>query len=972
MPADWKRIEELFEAALPYAPERRAEFLEEACPGDPDLRREVLSLLSSADRTEGFVEDWPVRSAQQHPALQRGYKLDHFEILELAGRGGMGEVYRARDLRLKRDVALKILPQDFARDPLSVMRFEREARAASALNHPNIVQVYEIGHNDGIYWIASELVPGHPLRHVIDRGAIPARRAIEIAIQIADGLAAAHAAGIVHRDLNPGNVMLTPEGRVKILDFGLAKRGHIRASASESVTAELTNPGLIMGTPGYMAPEQISGKPADPRSDVFGLGVILYELLAGKRAFPGDSVMGVISANLKNDPPELPPPVPPALGRIVYRCLEKEPAHRFQSAADVGFSLLAVSEASVQAPPVKRAVWPKWMAIAIAACVCCFFLVWEFYRTPPTSNSWQLTRLTADAGLSSTPALSPDGKLLAYSSDGTPAGGRDLYVKQVAGGQPIRLTFDGANNTAPSFSPDGSRIVFHSNRDGGGIYEIPAFGGEMHLLARYGLNPRFSPDGSQVAYWVGAPNVASSVPGSGAVWVVSMAGGGPRRVGSNFTAARYPLWSPDGKHILCVATTSVKAYDRSSTDWWLAPADGGPATKTGVYDAWVRAGLAANSSTGNWPLTHPDLPKPSCWLAANSNVIFSSLMRGSGETSNIWEIGVSQVTGRIYGKFKPLTVGAGNEVEPACASGDALAFTNLEIKKDIWALAMDLNRGTPKSALQRVTESPADREHASLSADGKYVAFASTQSSRRYNIWVRELATGKETDVASSSFVQRFPVISPPGGKVAFSRYEYSKRVVYVSAIGGVPEKLCEGCLRATDWSRDEKALLMFGGNPYRINLLDIASHRQVVLFKHPTENLLYARFSPDNRWVSFTRRVQPDRAWLMIAPLDGPKPVPESAWIKISEEAPEDWANWSPDGKMLYFTSARDGHFCLWGQRIEVGSHRPVGDPFAVQHFHGRLSYEQGGWSAGGERIAMVLIEGTGNIWMMSRPNAH
>lgn len=158
------------------------------------------------------------------------------------------------------------------------------------------------------------------------------------------------------------------------------------------------------------------------------------------------------------------------------------------------------------------------------------------------------------------------------------------------------------------------------------------------------------------------------------------------------------------------------------------------------------------------------------------------------------------------------------------------------------------------------------------------MAFASTQSSRGYNIWVRDLATGKETDVASSSFVQRFPVISPNGSKVAFSRYEYSKRVVYVSAVRGVPEKLCEGCLRATDCSPDQTKLLMFGGNPYQINFLDIASHQQTVLFKQLTENLLYARFSPDNRWVSFTARVQPDRAWIMVAPLDGPKPIPESA----------------------------------------------------------------------------------------------
>ena len=239
------------------------------------------------------------------------------------------------------------------------------------------------------------------------------------------------------------------------------------------------------------------------------------------------------------------------------------------------------------------------------------------------------------------------------------------------------------------------------------------------------------------------------------------------------------------------------------------------------------------------------------------------------------------------------------------------------------------------------------------------------------NIWLRELATGKESHVASSKFVQRFPAIDASGSRIAFSSYENGKRLVYVSTPGGTPEKVCEGCLRATDWSRDEKTLLVFGGGPYQINLLDIASHQQTALLKHPTYNLLYARFSPDNRWVSFTARIQPNRSMIMIAPIDGPKPVPESAWIKIAEVSIVDWANWSPDGKTLYFTSARDGHTCLWAQRIDAIYHRPVGESFAMQHFHGRAAYQQGGWSAAGGRIAVVLNEETGNIWMMSRPGA-
>ena len=203
---------------------------------------------------------------------------------------------------------------------------------------------------------------------------------------------------------------------------------------------------------------------------------------------------------------------------------------------------------------------------------------------------------------------------------------------------------------------------------------------------------------------------------------------------------------------------------------------------------------------------------------------------------------------------------------------------------------------------------------------------------------MRDLATGKESSVAGSSFVQTYPVINASGARIAFSVYEKDKRVVYVSAPGGAPEKLCEGCLRATDWSRDEKTLLVFGGNPYQINVLDLASHQQTPLLKHPTYNLLYGRFSPDNRWVSFTARIQPNRGRIVIAPVDGPKPFPKAPGSRSRRRGLRTGPTGRPTGRRCTFTSGRDGYNCLWGQRIEASSHRPVGEAFAVQHFHGRV----------------------------------
>jgi len=439
-------------------------------------------------------------------------------------------------------------------------------------------------------------------------------------------------------------------------------------------------------------------------------------------------------------------------------------------------------------------------------------------------------------------------------------------------------------------------------------------------------------------------------------------------VGPNFTNARYPIWSPDGKHLLFEGFTSARAYESSSVDWWLVDTNGGEAVKTGLYDALVRAGLQGRDAATSWITTIPSVPAPGCWLASSNSLIFSA--DSGGDVWNLWETGISLGSGKVSGVFKRVTAGSANEVQPSCAPGGALAFADRQMRRDVWLFPLDQDRGRPNGALERITEGPARRDHASLSRNGRYVGFASSQSGP-INIWLRELETGKESPVAGSSLAQRYPVVNT-SGRVAFSVHENDKRSVYVSTPGGAPEKLCEGCFRATDWSRDEKALLIFAGNPYQVNVLDLASHRQTTILKHPTHNLLYARFSPDNRWVSFTERTGPNLSRIMIAPVvDGPEPVPESAWIEIAEEGAEDWANWSADGKTLYFTSARDGHYCLWGQRIDARSHRPEGEAFAVEHLHGRTSYAQGGWSAAGGRIAMVLQEGTGSIWMMSCPGA-
>jgi dipeptidyl aminopeptidase/acylaminoacyl peptidase len=300
-----------------------------------------------------------------------------------------------------------------------------------------------------------------------------------------------------------------------------------------------------------------------------------------------------------------------------------------------------------------------------------------------------VVRLTTDAGLDEKPALSRDGRLLAFSSNRSADGGRNIYIKHVAGGETLQLTFDGLGNTAPDFSPDGTQIVFHSDRDGGAAYLLPTLGGSPRFLARGGLDPKFSPDGHRIAYWVGDPFVAQTVPHTGVVYTIALADPVSRPLPNQPASSRYPIWLPDSRRLLFVGYASLKAYDRTQLDWWIEPFDGDQAERTGIYDAFVRADLQRNdpaldpsSNTGQ-----PGLPPPSCWTAEN-NVIFSAAL---GDSQNLWQVAMSGRHAR--GPFTRLTIGAGYEIWPTCSVNGNLAFSDFERRRDVWPSANRFERG---------------------------------------------------------------------------------------------------------------------------------------------------------------------------------------------------------------------------------------------------------------------------------------
>src|SRR5262252_6720342 len=333
MKENWQRVQSLFLEAAELSPEERVRFLDNACAGEADIRREVESLLTHDGASEERIAGALAGAAQSlfHAVtLKPGTRVGDYEVHKLIGSGGMGEVHQARDLRLARNVAIKVLPSFLTNDPDRLRRFEQEARAAAALNHPNIIAVYQMGFYEGAPYLVSELLEGDTLRDLIKEGPLPWRNAIEYGVQIVRGLAAAHSKGITHRDLKPENVFLTSDGRVKILDFGLARREKLLSAAERTraptVTLE-TLPGTVTGTVGYMSPEQVTGQPGDARSDIFSFGCLLYEMVTGQRAFSGRTGAETMAAILKEDPPD--PlqsgrPIPPDLARVIAHCLRKE------------------------------------------------------------------------------------------------------------------------------------------------------------------------------------------------------------------------------------------------------------------------------------------------------------------------------------------------------------------------------------------------------------------------------------------------------------------------------------------------------------------------------------------------------------------------------------------------------------------------------------------------------------------------
>jgi Tol biopolymer transport system component/predicted Ser/Thr protein kinase len=880
----WARIKEVLHAALEAPPDTRATIVEQCCAGDHALRQEVESLLRFEGQAELFDTRAPSAAAaaffaapQSDPLVTPGQMLSQYRVIEELSRGGMGIVYRARDTRLDRDVALKLLHPDLIGNGQERERLLQEARAAAALLDPRVATVFEVDETDGLTFIAMEMIEGEGLREKLRAGPLPTPQVLTLAIDVADGLACAHAKGIVHRDVKPANIMITAEARAKLIDFGLAKvwPGAAAARAARVRDRTETQAGLVLGTVSYMSPEQAAGRRVDVRSDVFSLGLVLYEMLVGRLPREGS-------------PRPLDLPATHPLRNVVQRCLAMEPAGRFENGTALAAELRRI-ERSLTSPRSARLRRVGAALVLVFAGLIGWLSFRDHARLPRLANP---KPLTSDAGIEDAPSWSPDRTQLAYHANR--AGSFDIWLAPVSGGKQRNLTRDMDGDALfPSWAPDGQRLAFFSSHGPVGYFAMDVTGGQTQLIRqvdatihRSFFGPAlWSRDGSRIAMLLNDPH-------SSRAWIEirSTADGTTQHVDApGRTTGRLDLsWSPDERFFAYVDASN--AYMHRSQIWILRASDG---------SSWP---ITEGRSEDRWPT----------WASDGRSLWFVTEREGAGD---LWRQALDK-DGHPSGAPQPMTSGLGLSMATISPDGSAVAYAYGRHVTNITWLTVPENGPADWSSASAVTSDHAHVERVDVSPDGRTLAISSDRE-RSSEIWLMPAAGGEPARITDDDSGDWGPRWSPDGREIAFYSDRTGSRKIWVmSADGSAARRVTDGSAEdlMPAWSPDGRWLAFFssrGGNQ-DVWIVPATGGEPRQITTNPAPDVL-PEWSADSRSVFFhTTRSGQTEIW--TAPIAG---GPESR-VTVGQTPRR-----SRDGTKLRFVRVVGGGGEIWERDLGSGAER-------------------------------------------------
>ncbi len=877
-PERWQQIDKLVEAALEQEESQRAAFLDQACAGDEALRKEVETLLAAHDQVGNFIEAPALEVAAKGLAEDRtnslvGQQIGYYKIHSLLGVGGMGEVYRAEDTKLEREVAIKVLPAEFTQDPERLARFQREAKLLASLNHPNIAAIYSLVVSDGLRFLLLELVEGETLAERVTKGALPVEETLEVCRQIAEGVEAAHEKGVIHRDLKPANVKVTPEGKVKILDFGLAKAFETEPPATDisqspTLTEQMTRAGVILGTAAYMSPEQAKGKSVDKRADVWSFGCVLYELLTGKRAFEGETISETIARVLMGNPDweTLPATTPWRIQDLLRRCLTKDPHDRLDGIANVRIEInLALSEPTTAAPigatiAIQPPLWRRaipWSISAMAVVVAGLAL-WSLTSPTPGSLTEFVITTPPDAPLANSPgnelAISPDGRQVVYVSQRE--GSTQLYLRSLDNLEitPIRGTE--GTQWESFFSPDGRWLAFFAD---GKLKKVSLMGGAPITLC----DARGS--GMLSGSWDGEDTIvfSASADTGPSLYRVSASGGEPESlvIPNPQKYPRHPEILPGTKAVIFSVFTVSGGYQIAVLS-----------LETGQQKIVLEGGREARyASTGH-------------------------LVYEVAETGTLMAVPFDlerlEVTGDSVAILEGVRHSPTASVDYAFSDAGTLVYLPGGmggLRSLVWVDREGRTRPVMES--KRTFVGPR------LSPDSESLAVT---IAGELNIWIYEFARGILTPLTFATTLNRSPTWTPDGKRLTFSATRDTQAGIFWMQTDGSGEAeqltTTEGTQIPTSWSPDGVLAYSEGiAGDGDIWVLPLDGERKPQEFLVTEFNERHPMFSPDGRWIAFTsNRSGQDEVYVKAYPSGG-------GIVPISVEGGTEPV-WGHDGKELFY----------------------------------------------------------------------